>query len=140
MLQQEYLQLEKQSKQRPSGYYDSWDGPWGSRPPRPKPLFKLLQEALLSEKDLQMIHTERLQYTQLLYRWVTVIHMIGLLAEICIIPAGIGCSKLLVLQPESQCAIVTPENKAVKEHASIMCSLDLLHGGTMMKTPKVGSR
>lgn len=78
---QEYLQLEKQYKQQQqqlrSGYYDSYDGPWGSRPPRPKPLFRLLQEALLSQKDLEMIHTERLQYTQLLYRWVDLVHKLG---------------------------------------------------------------
>jgi hypothetical protein len=65
---QEYLRLEKQaSRQRPSSY-DTPGGFWGKTR---KPLWKLLQEALLSERDLQMIQTERLQYTQLLYRCVT---------------------------------------------------------------------
>jgi hypothetical protein len=82
---QEYQRLEKQSRQRPAGWRDDWGGygygdgggygyrdggGYGARRPPPrKPLFKLLQEALLSERDLQMIKSERLQYTQLLYRW-----------------------------------------------------------------------
>ena len=35
-----------------------------------RPLWVVLREALLSDRDLQAISTERLQYTQLLYRWV----------------------------------------------------------------------
>jgi hypothetical protein len=55
--------------QRNDRRYDSWSGhDSGPRRPRGKPLFKLLQEALLSERDLEGISSERLQYTQLLYR------------------------------------------------------------------------
>jgi hypothetical protein len=56
-----------QRKERRFGSWSGYDN--GPRRPRGKPLFKLLQEALLSERDLQSISGERLQYTQLLHRW-----------------------------------------------------------------------
>lgn len=34
-----------------------------------KPVWQVLQDKLLSERDLKAINAERLQYTQLLYRW-----------------------------------------------------------------------
>lgn len=64
---QEYLGLQEQyrrTRQRCSQYSSGYGY---SR--QPKPLLKLLPEALLSERDLSKIQSERLQYTQLLYRW-----------------------------------------------------------------------
>lgn len=72
---QEYEAIVKQSQQAEAAMrcgdrgYGSWSGySSGPRRPRSKPLFKLLQEALLSERDLKGISSERLQYAQLLYR------------------------------------------------------------------------
>jgi hypothetical protein len=62
---QEYLRLQEQSRRSRQRYNNSYYARY-----QPKPLFRLLQEAMLSEKDLAKIQSERLQYTQLLYRWV----------------------------------------------------------------------
>lgn len=53
---QEFKRLELQAQQLRGSFRPS------------KPLWKLLQEALLSDRDLDSINSERLQYTQLLYK------------------------------------------------------------------------
>lgn len=72
---QEYQRLELQSRRQRQPPSSSYGGFWGGRgrgrgARSGKPLWLLLQEALLSERDLQMISSERLQCAQLLYRWV----------------------------------------------------------------------